>query len=174
MTQSEGKGRPTPKRKEAQARRIRRTLAPATTREALKAQRAETRRLRQIQREAWVRGDENALPQRDRGPAKKLARDMVDSRRNIAEYLLPMVFVVLLLSIIQNPTVQVLAAILLYLAMLLGVVDTVLLVRRVKKRVRERHPGESLKGLNSYVALRSSQIRRLRIPRPRVNRGDQL
>lgn len=174
MTESEGKGRPTPKRKEAEARRRRRSLAPATTKEARKAQQAETRRVRQAQREAWMRGDESAMPERDRGPAKRLARDMVDSRRNVAEYLLPLVFVVLILSIIQNVNVQLMATLLLYLAMLAGILDTVILVRRVKRRISERYPEQSLKGINSYVALRASQIRRLRIPRPQVNRGEKV
>jgi hypothetical protein len=173
MTET-GKGRPTPKRREAQARRVRRTLAPATTREAMREQRAEAKRLRQVQREAWVRGDESALPVRDRGPAKRLARDLVDSRRNVAENLLPLVFIVLLLSMIQNVNVQLIATLLLYLAMIAGVIDTVLLVRRVKRRIADRYPDEPLKGISSYVALRASQIRRLRIPRPRVNRGDTV
>lgn len=171
---TEAKGRPTPKRKEAQARRTRRSLAPATTREAMKEERARARALRQSQREAWIRGDESALPARDRGPAKRLARDMVDTRRNIGESLLPLVFIVLLLSMIQNVTVQLAATALLYGAMIAGILDTVLLVRRVKARVRREFPNEPLKGLTSYVALRSSQIRRLRIPRPRVARGTKI
>lgn len=171
MTESAGKGRPTPRRKEAEARRVRRSLAPATTREAMKEQRAEAKKLRAAQREAWIRGDEKALPLRDRGPAKRLARDMVDGRRNVAENLLPLVFIVLLLSVIQIPYVQILATLLLYVAMLAGIFDTIYLVRRVKKAVSQQYPNEPLKGMSSYVALRASQLRRLRIPRPQVERG---
>jgi hypothetical protein len=174
MTNAPGKGRPTPKRKEAEKQRFRRSLAPATTREAMKEQRAAAKRLRQIQREAWIRGDERALPMRDRGPAKRLARDIVDSRRNVAENLLPLVFVVLVLSVIQVPTVQITATLLLYVAMFAGIIDTVLLVRRVKREISKRYPAEPLKGIASYTSLRASQIRKLRIPRPQVDRGTKI
>jgi hypothetical protein len=169
-----GKGRPTPKRKEAEAKRIKRSLAPATGREAMKAQRAESRRLRGLQREAMMRGDEAALAPRDRGPIKRLARDMVDARRSVAEFLLPVVFTVLFLSLIRNPQIQIFATLVMYSVMIASIIDATLLVRRVKKRAAAQFPGISLKGLNSYVILRASQIRRLRIPRPRVTRGTKL
>lgn len=172
MTET-GKGRPTPKRRDSERKRVKRSLAPATTREAMREQRAEAKRVRMAQREAWVRGDERALPARDRGPAKRIAREMVDSRRNVGEYLLPLVFAVLLMSMIQSRQVQGLATALLYTIMIWAIADTALLVRRVKARVRSGHPDESVKGLNSYVALRASQIRRLRIPRPLVERASK-
>lgn len=163
------KGRPTPKRSEAQ--KVRRSLAPAATKEARKEQREAARKLRIAQREAYYRGDESALPARDRGPAKKLARDIVDARRSFAEYLMPLVFLVLALSVIRITAVQIASTVLLYIVMIAAVVDTTLLNRRVKREVAKRYPNESSKGLTSYVILRASQIRRLRIPRPRVERG---
>ena len=166
------KGRPTPKRREAQ--KVRRSLAPAATKEAKREQKEASRRLRAQQREAYLRGDESALPIRDRGPVKRLARDVIDSRRNIAEYLMPLVFVVLALSIIQIQMVQVVATILLYLVMIAAIVDCVVLSRRVRKLVEERFPNEQTKGLTSYTILRATQIRRLRIPRPRVQRGTSV
>lgn len=166
------KGRPTPKRREA--RKVRRTLAPASTKEARKEQREATRKLRTAQREAYYRGDENALPVRDRGPAKRLARDFVDARRSIAEYLMPLVFLVLILSIVRISAVQIAATVLLYIVMIAAIIDTSLLNRRVKREVASRYPNESTKGLTSYIILRASQIRRLRIPRPRVERGSKV
>lgn len=166
------KGRPTPKRKEAQ--RVRRALAPAATKEAKREQREATRKLRAQQREAYFRGDESALPVRDKGPAKRLARDYVDARRSVAEYLLPAVFVVLALSVVRNSTIQIAATVLLYVVMFTAIVDTTLMSRKIKKEVATRYPNEPTKGLTSYVILRASQIRRLRIPRPRVERGAKI
>lgn len=166
------KGRPTPKRSEA--RRVRRSLAPAATKEARKEEREAARKVRIQQREAYYRGDENALPARDRGPAKRLARDLVDARRSFAEYLMPLVFFVLALSIIRIPAVQFASTIILYLVMFAAIGDTTLLTRRVKREIAKRYPNESTKGITSYVILRASQIRRLRIPRTRVERGAQI
>lgn len=166
------KGRPTPKRREAQ--RVRRALAPAATKEARKEQKEANRRMRALQREAYYRGDENALPVRDRGPAKRLARDIIDARRSVAEYLMPLVFIVLATSIIRNATVQIASTIFLYIIMISAIIDTSILSKRVKREIASRYPNEPLKGVTTYVILRASQLRRLRIPRPRVERGQKV
>lgn len=166
------KGRPTPKRREAQ--RVRRALAPASTKEARKEQKEANRRLRALQREAYYRGDESALPARDRGPAKRLARDIIDARRSVAEYLMPLVFLVLATSIIRNSAIQIASTIFLYVIMIAAFIDTSIMTKRVKREISSRYPGEPLKGITSYVILRASQLRRLRIPRPRVERGQKI
>lgn len=166
------KGRPTPKRREAQ--KVRRALAPAATKEARKEQREATRKLRAQQRAAFIRGDESALPLRDRGPVKRLARDVVDARRSIAEYLLPVVMLVLALNMTGSTTVQAISAIVLYVVMFAAIIDTALLARRIRRQASEKFPNESTKGITSYVVLRSSQIRRLRVPRPRIERGAKV
>jgi hypothetical protein len=43
------------------------------------------------------------MPLRDRGPARRYVRNLVDSRRSIGEYFLPIIFVVLLLSVFPVP-----------------------------------------------------------------------
>ncbi len=67
---AEKKGRPTPKRKEAEQSRVINRLAPAANKEAKKLQKAQARILRAQQRDAYMRGDENALPPRDKGRAE--------------------------------------------------------------------------------------------------------
>ena len=86
---SEKKGRPTPKRKAVEEQRVLKRLAPAATKEAKKLQKKQSRIARNAQREAYMRGDENALPPRDRGAVRKFVRDYVDSRRSIGEFFLP-------------------------------------------------------------------------------------
>ena len=101
------KGRPTPKRKDAESARKVSSLAPARSKEEKARQKSAARVLRMAQREAYLRGDENALPMRDRGPLKKFVRNYVDSRRSIGEYFLPVIALVLIVSLFgPRPSVR--------------------------------------------------------------------
>lgn len=171
--QEKGKGRPTPKRKDSKIRPGA-SLAPAQTKEERKLQRAQIRVQRAAAREAFMRGDENALPARDRGPVRKFVRNYVDSRVNIGEYFLPLIFVVLLASTTRNQTVAIVAIMTMYGALLIAMVDGFLLGRRIKKRVKAKFPNESTKGLALYGFMRSTQMRRMRAPRPSVKRGEKI
>jgi len=168
------KGRPTPKRKDAEAARKISPLAPATTK-AQKAKAKEAARAARIaQREAYVRGDENALPLRDKGPVKKFARNYVDSRRSIGEYFLPIIFVVLILTLVPSKIFQLGSILIMYAVLLISVVDGFFLSRKLKKAVSEKFPGAELKGVGMYGWLRSTQMRRMRTPRPAVKRGESF
>ena len=79
------KGRPTPKRKDAEAKRVTNSLAPAKNRADKAKQKEMSKQQRLSARSAYMRGDENALPARDRGPARRFVRDFVDSRRSVGE-----------------------------------------------------------------------------------------
>ena len=74
-----GKGRPTPKRRDVEASRPRRSLAPAVKKADRKALKAQQRKKREELRGAYMRGEERALPTRDKGPARKFASNYVDS-----------------------------------------------------------------------------------------------
>jgi hypothetical protein len=65
-------------------------------------------------------------------------------------------------------------AMLLLVAVML--VDAVLLGRKVNKRVDAKFPDNVDTGwkLGLYAASRASQLRRMRAPRPQVNRGDEI
>ena len=167
-----GKGRPTPKRSEVEAKRKKSSIAPANSKEARKAPREQAKIERMAQRAAYLRGDERALPPRDKGPVRKLARDMVDSRRSVGEYFLPVVLIVLALSSFR--AMQVYASLFLYAVLLGVIVDGALLARRIKKAATERFPNESLKGLALYAWLRSTQLRRLRTPPALITRGTKI
>ena len=75
------KGRPTPKRKDAIAARKVSSLAPASTKEEKKRAKEAARLARVTSRAAYLRGDENALPIRDKGHVKRYVRNYIDSRR---------------------------------------------------------------------------------------------
>jgi hypothetical protein len=71
LVRAGGKGRPTPKRSEAQGRRQGPPPPPPTTRkEAYRRMRETQATNRGSVRAAAARGDESALPARDRGPVR--------------------------------------------------------------------------------------------------------
>ena len=169
-----GKGKPTPKRSEAERRRRQPYTAPKDRKEASRVSRDRQRADRGRRMEAVRRGEEWALPPRDRGPAKALARDYVDSKRRISEYYMYGLLVLLVLLFIRAPIVQTIVPLLVLGAVLVMIVEGVFIGRRVKVLAAERMPGESTRGLGLYAAMRALQIRKLRVPKPRVNPGDSF
>jgi hypothetical protein len=166
------KGRPTPKRKDAIAARKVSSLAPASTKEEKKRAKEASRVARVANRAAYLRGDENALPIRDKGPVKRYVRNYIDSRRSIGEYFLPIIFVVLVLTLIPSPIFQIGSIIIMYSVLLISVIDGIFLGRKLKKAVLEKFPDAQVKGIAMYGWLRSTQMRRMRTPKPQINRGD--
>src|SRR4051794_31505513 len=73
------KGRPTPKRRDAEAQRAARVKPPKDRREASKMQRDRVKDDRSRTRNALLTGDERYLPARDKGAVRKFVRDMIDS-----------------------------------------------------------------------------------------------
>jgi len=169
-----GKGRPTPTRKQAQSKRKVSSLAPIVTKDQKRASKAQSKQSRVAQRAAYLRGDESSLPARDRGPARRFVRNYVDSRRSVGEYFLPIIFVVLVLTLLPFAAVQIGAIALMYSVLLIAVVDGIFLSRKIRKVVSEKFPDASTKGLGMYAWLRSTQMRRLRAPHPQVKVGDSF
>ncbi|HEX2316196.1 MAG TPA: DUF3043 domain-containing protein [Thermomonospora sp.] len=169
-----GKGRPTPKRSEAQKRRQQYITAPRDRREAYKQVRERQAQNRLKAREGMKRGDEKYLLKRDRGPVRRFARDYVDGRRTLGSYLMYAMFVIVILSFVRTPV----TALLMLFAppLLLGVVlvEGFLISSRVKKLTAERFPGEDRKGVGMYAAVRAMQIRRFRVPAPQVRPGTRV
>jgi hypothetical protein len=168
------KGRPTPKRKDAESARKVSSLAPARSKEEKARQKSAARAARIAQRAAYLRGDESALPTRDRGPIKKFVRNYVDSRRSIGEYFLPVIGIVLIVSLIPIAAAAVIGVVLMYTVLFASVIDGVLLARKIKREVVARFPDESPKGLGMYGWLRSTQMRRMRAPKPGVSVGEKF
>ena len=125
-------------------------------------------------RAAYLRGEESALPLRDRGPARRFVRNYVDARRSIGEYFLPIIFVVLILTLIPTPSVQFGAIAIMYGVLIMAVVDGIFLGRRIRKLMGEKFPNVPTKGLGMYAWLRSTQMRRLRAPHPQTKVGDEV
>jgi len=171
---SQKKGRPTPKRKESQASVKVSSLAPASSKAEKKRVKDATRNARIAQRAAYLRGDESALPARDRGPEKKFVRNFVDSRRSIGEYFLPVIGFVLVLSLIPIGAFAVAGIAIMYSVLFYSIIDGFFLSRKIKTQVATRFPDKSTKGLGLYGWMRSTQMRRMRAPKPQVKPGDKL
>ncbi|MFF9333447.1 DUF3043 domain-containing protein [Streptomyces albogriseolus] len=167
------KGRPTPKRSVAQSQR--RSVANTTMsrKEAAKRQREERRAALERQRQALASGDERYLPARDKGPVRRFARDFVDSRFHIAEWFLPMAVVILMLSMVQVAQLQNIALLLWLVVIVMIVLDSVVTGVRLKKSLAERFPDENRRGAVAYALMRTLQMRRLRLPKPQVKRGER-
>ena len=174
MSTNESKGRPTPKRKEAESKRKVSSLAPVVTKDQKRASKALARQDRLAQRAAYLRGEESALPSRDRGPARRYVRNYVDSRRSVGEYFLPIIFFVLVLTLFPIASLQYGAIALMYAVLLVAVVDGILLSRKIRKAIETNFPGTATKGLGMYAWLRSTQMRRLRAPHPQVKVGEKF
>jgi hypothetical protein len=168
------KGRPTPKRKEAEAARKVSSLAPASTKAEKKRAKDAARAARIAQRAAYLRGDENALPLRDKGPVRKFVRNFVDARRSVGEYFLPIIFIVLFITLIPNPIFQVGSIVVMYSVLLISVIDGIFLGRKIKREVASKFPGAEVKGLAMYGWLRSTQMRRMRTPKPAIKAGESF
>ncbi|MFD7439473.1 DUF3043 domain-containing protein [Streptomyces sp. NPDC059861] len=167
------KGRPTPKRSAAQSQRRSVANTSMTRKEAAKRQREDRRAAMERQRQALAGGDERYLPARDKGPVRRFARDFIDSRFNIAEYFLPMAVVILVLSMVRVQSLQSIALLLWLVVIVLIVLDSVATGYRLKKRLAERFPDENKRGAVAYALMRSLQMRRLRLPKPQVKRGER-
>lgn len=137
--------------------------------------RATAKEKRLEERSAMMRGEEWALLPRDRGPEKKLARDLVDSRRNVGSLVLGALIVIVLLSL-GSPGLAALADLFFLFLLLLIAIDSVFLCRRLRKLVHERLPNtEPPWGkLYRYAILRSTSFRFLRVPRPQFKPGTKI
>jgi DUF3043 family protein len=172
-----GKGRPTPKRTEAQGRRSGPVPPPPTTRkEAYRRQREQQAAGRGSAREAAARGDESALPARDRGPERRLVRDVVDSRRNLGSLFLLIAALLLVSVVVPVAAVKVYATLVLYAFFLVLVFDSFLLARKIKAKVAERFPNTQVRSrtLAWYGISRATMIRRWRFPKPQVELGAEV
>jgi len=165
-----GKGRPTPTRKEAEAARKARAKGPQDKKGGARLTRQQRAEQSTKMRDAMKTGDDRYLPARDKGPVKRFTRDFVDSRLCMAEFLLPMLLVILL----TQPFSPGISNGLWSATVILVAADTVWLTFRLRREVQKRFPSQGPKGATGYAILRSLQLRFLRMPKPQVRLGQKL
>jgi hypothetical protein len=150
---------------------------PANRREAVKRQREKQRQARLDVRAGMMAGKEEYLPKRDQGPERSLARDVVDARRNLASYFLPVALVVVVGTSQAMPAQIRLAANMLSIVMIVGVVaDSFVLTRRLKKAFEQKFPKSATppRSHYTYAIMRSLSFRRMRMPGPKVKLGQKV
>ncbi|WP_101947227.1 DUF3043 domain-containing protein [Mycobacterium sp. 3519A] len=184
------KGKPTPKRDQgrrgpvapapmtaAEARRRRKETGAKLSREERKAERLARRADMAERREKMMAGEDAYLLPRDKGPVRRYVRDIVDSRRNVLGLFMPsalgLIFVMLAVPSLQ---VQRLLSPAMLVLVLIMVIDGFWVGRKVNKLVDAKFPDNTESGwkLGFYAASRASQLRRMRAPRPQVERGAKV
>ncbi len=181
------KGRPTPKRSAAEANRYRTPTgattsgrgpakAPDPRRKLTAEEKDRVREERNKELRAMRRGEEWALGPRDRGPAKKLARDYVDAHRRPMEFYMYALIVLVIALVAGKSNSALNAGMQYFLLAIIAViaVDAYLLRRSVIRLVGQRLPKESTRGLAFYAIMRGLQLRRFRTPSPRLKPGDEF
>ncbi|CAM3117952.1 DUF3043 domain-containing protein [Skermania piniformis] len=181
-----GKGRPTPKRREAESRR-RGPVAPApmtgkearARRKAARGTKEERRKASAARREAsaerrarMLAGDQKYLLARDQGPVRAFVRDIVDARRNLAGLFMP-IALGMIMTMFLSPQIQSIVSLAMFVLLLFMIIEGVVLGRIVNNKVRQRFPDATDRpfSLGWYAFVRATQLRRMRAPKPRVQRG---
>ena len=136
----------------------------------LRERRAEANRK---MREGMKSGEEKYLPTRDQGPVRRYIRDWVDSRISVAEFLLPLLVLIMILQASGSAQMQSFSSGLWAATILLLVVDTLWMRFRLRRELRAKFPDESLKGTMFYAFVRVLQLRFMRLPKPRVKIGQK-
>lgn len=194
------KGHATPKRKEAEAsqnrfhnqfappetwgesRKKRKELKNSMSREEWKAyknkERDQRRERQAIARKAMDDGDERYLLKRDQGPERRYVRDLVDSRRYLSSWIMPIAFLLLLVMAFGSyvPTFATYVSFGAFFILILFLVEGIMLGRSAAKAVRAKFPDTTQGGfsIGFYAYSRATQPRRWRSPRPRVEPGAEV
>lgn len=177
------KGRPTPKRSEATSGRRGPILPPPTTqREAVKRNKQlrgtkEDRRAAAAERRKRMEeGDDRYVMPRDRGPVRRYVRDLVDAKRNFAGLFMPFAVLIFLTLFTPLPRLQQIAVLVVTVILALMIIEGIVNGVSINRKVREKFPKATERGftLGWYAFVRSTQIRKLRVPKPQVKPGDKV
>lgn len=167
-----GKGHPTPTRKEREALRKRPLILDKKADTARR--RAENRVRLERENRAMRTGDDRNMPAAHAGAPRRFARDFVDSRTTVAEFLLPVTLVAFITSTFFSTNVAVVGTttLLLFLMLASWMVESTILLRRMKKQASAKFGADRLPPrYRIYGLFRMTYPRALRLPKPQVRRG---
>jgi hypothetical protein len=175
------KGRPTPKRRDAEGKR-RGPVAPPprTQREASKRNavtKEERKALAAERRRGQASGDPRHMLPKDKGSVRKLIRDDVDSHRHLLGLFMPLVVVLLVVTVglSSNPTTQLYGSPVLLAVLVIMLGEGLIVSRRVIKKVRAAYPEAPDRSLSIgwYAVQRAMTIRKLRLPKTQLKPGQE-
>jgi len=162
-----GKGRPTPTRKEREAANLK-PIVGNRSKEARAAMRKQQAEARIKARAAMMSGEERYLLARDRGPQRRIAREILDSRFTFVELLMFIMILFLLSSFVTDKSQQESVTLLMFAALAVCIIEVTFLYFKVRKAIMEKMPTEKKiqRGTWFYLMMRGMQPRGLRIPKP--------
>jgi hypothetical protein len=108
------------------------------------------------------------------------ARDIVDSRFTAGELVLPALFLVIIISSISTDDavtdlyIQLGTLIAMWGLFVAVGLDGFLLGKKTQKMAEAKYGDKAEKGLRWYAAMRSIQMRGMRLPKPQVKRGNKI
>ncbi len=180
-----GKGHATPSRKEREAANKRPLVAPRSVKKAKMTREEKNKRAadRMIARQGFEAGDERYLPARDKGAQRKFVRDFVDARYTVGEFMIPLMFAVIIATFLPQYSatdgsqigLQMTVIIAMYGFFLIAVFDALIMGRKLLKVMVVKFGDTRIeKGHRWYAATRAFQFRPLRVPKPQVVRGQKV
>jgi uncharacterized integral membrane protein len=169
---SSGKGHATPTRKEREAANLR-PLVSSDRKAGNKASRAKMNEAREKARVGMANGEEKYLPTKDKGVQRRYIRDYVDARWSVGELIIPVMFLVIILTFINSPVVQTIAIFALWGFFIVAVIDSVVVGLVIQKKLGAKYGADKVqRGNRWYTAMRALQLRPMRLPKPQVKRGN--
>lgn len=169
-SEAQGKGRPTPSRKQAEAANAR-PIVGSKDKTLRKQQRQTQNQARERARLGMMAGEERYLTPRDKGPQRRFVRDYVDARWNAGELLIPVMVIFLVIALFPG-WVQVYGVFFVWAFLLIAILDAVLLTIILKRKLVAKFGEDNVQsGYRWYAAMRALQFRMLRMPKPQVKRG---
>ena len=176
-----GKGHATPSRKEREAANKRPLVATREKKKVTKEDRRKQAEQRAIARQGYEAGDERYMPARDKGAQRRFVRDFVDARYTVGEFMIPLMFAVIIATFlpqynatdVSGAVLQLTVLIAMYGFFVVGALDTLIFGRTMIRKMSDKFGANNLeKGHRWYAATRAFQFRPLRVPKPRVARGE--
>lgn len=158
----QGKGAPTPSRREAEQSR-REQLRPTLSKQERKAREREVRRVR----------DEKAWSDAEMRPERVLLRNFLDSRWTLSEFTWPLLMVAMAAFLAGSwlPQLSIFASYAIWTVMAAIIVELTWLWFKLKRELIARVPGAPRRGLVMYLLSRMVTMRRFRRPPTAIDRG---
>lgn len=167
-----GKGHATPTRRASEKANLRPLVAAAGDKESRRIQKVKMQEARDKARVGMANGDEKFLPARDKGVQRRYIRDYVDARFSLGEVMIPVMFVVIIATLIPDQLVQTSLMLALYVFVIAVILDSMILGFLITRKLKAKFGAEKVeRGVRWYAAMRALQLRPLRLPKPQAKRG---
>ena len=166
------KGHATPTRKEREAANMR-PLVSNDRKAGNRESRARMAEMRDKARIGMANGEEKYLPAKDKGVQRRYIRDYVDARFSIGELMIPFLGLVIILTFIQSAIFTTIGTFALWAFLIVMALDCLWAGMKLKKIMAAKFGEDKIQGgYRWYIATRAVQLRRMRLPKPQVKRGE--